>query len=96
MRSVLTHILAIFGLVFIGLLIYSKFSVKSKNWNKETGIDVHQEFTKAYLTDLNGKTQIFTISSWRDFDNGDQLQFTTTDGVTYLTHSSRIVLTDEK
>ena len=31
------------------------------------------------------------VQSWRDYDDGDQLQVTI-DGVTYLTHASNVVL----
>ena len=33
------------------------------------------------------------VESWRDYDDGDQLQVTI-NGVTYLTHASNVVLMD--
>jgi len=35
------------------------------------------------------------IQSWRDFENSDMIQIRTTDGKTYLTHSSNIILIQE-
>lgn len=34
------------------------------------------------------------VSSWRDYEDGDQIQVVI-DGVTYLVHSSNIVLMNE-
>ncbi len=55
-------------------------------------IDVKYNFQYAILCHLDGTEEKFTISKWSDFEDGDQIQFTTTDGVTYLTHASRVIL----
>lgn len=93
--NVIGKIFMILGIIFVGLLIYTRMNGKVRSWNKETGVDVRQEFTTAYLTTNEG-VKVFKVDSWRDFDNSDQLQFTTPEGVTYLTHASRLILTNEK
>lgn len=95
-KDIFGKIFMILGVIFVGLLIYTRFFAKTTNWNKETGVDVRQEFTTAYLTTGDGQVKVFKVDSWRDFDDGDQIQFTTPEGVTYLTHASRVVLTNEK
>lgn len=51
-------------------------------------IDTNLSFKKAYIIDTGEEIE---ISSWRDFDDGDMIQFTS-DGITYLTHSSNVIL----
>lgn len=51
-------------------------------------LDTSFSFTKAYIIDTGEEMD---ITSWRDFDDGDMIQFTS-DGVTYLTHSSNVIL----
>lgn len=92
--NVTRNILACLGIVFVLLLVYTKFT-NTEHWNKETGIDSVQRFSKAYISLQDGRVIIVNVRSWRDFDDSEQLQVTSTNGITYLTHSSRIVLTDE-
>lgn len=60
-------------------------------YNKQITDLNHLHFSYAVLTRYDGE-QLIPISSWTDFDDGDQIQFTSTDGVTYLTHSSQVIL----
>ena len=94
--NVISKIFMILGIICVGLLIYTRVNGNVKRWNKDTGIDVHQEFTRAYLVVSNGNTKVYNVKSWRDFDHQDQIQFTTDDNITILTHSSRVILTNEK
>ena len=96
LRPLITNLLAILGLVFISLLIYTRYSGATAKWNKATGIDVEQSFTRAYLTMPDGSVRMLNVKSWRDYENSDQLQFTTDEDITYLTHASRVILTNEK
>lgn len=32
------------------------------------------------------------VASWRDYENSDMIQISATDGNTYLTHSSNVIL----
>ena len=88
--------LMILGALFAVLLVYAKLSGHSHHWNKNTGVDVKQMFTVAYMTMPDGSCRKFRVKSWSDYEFSDQLQFTTEDDITYLTHASRIILTDEK
>ncbi|MBQ7848994.1 MAG: hypothetical protein IJ343_04650 [Clostridia bacterium] len=54
-------------------------------------IDTHFTFTRAMVALPDGTFVEGPVDSWRDFDDGDQLQVTI-NGVTYLTHSSNVVL----
>lgn len=89
-------ILMILGALFVCLVVYSKIVGHTHHWNKNVGVDVKQEFTRAYLILPDNTVKVFKVKSWNDYDNSDQLQFTTDRDVTYLTHASRVILTDEK
>lgn len=52
-------------------------------------LDFNYSFTKAYLIDTGETIEIVT---WDDYDSSDMIQFTSTDGITYLTHSSNVIL----
>ncbi len=57
-------------------------------------VDVHYRFDRAVLSLPNGKIIEGPVDSWKDFEDGDQLQVTI-QGVTYLVHSANCVLIDE-
>jgi ABC-type glycerol-3-phosphate transport system substrate-binding protein len=54
-------------------------------------VDTTYTFTYAYVELPNGEVVEGEVSAWRDYD-GDQLQVTI-NGVTYLSNSTRIVMT---
>lgn len=58
-------------------------------------IDTTTTFDKAIIYFPDGKILEGKVNSWRDYDGSDQLQVKI-DGVTYLVHSSNIVLIKEK
>ena len=89
-------ILMLLGVLFAGIMIYSRVAVHSHRWNRNIGVDVKQEFTRAYLLLPDNTMRVLKVKSWNDYDNSDHLQITTEDDVTYLTHASRMILTDEK
>lgn len=88
--------LMLLGVCFLILIIYSKVVGRTHGWNRNQGLDIKQEFTKAYLLLPDNTMKVFEVKCWNDYEFSDQLQFTTKDGTTYLTHASRIILTDEK
>jgi len=94
--NIIKNILAVLGVVLIGLLVYTKLNPVTQSWNKETGVDMCQEFTKAYISTLDGRIIEVPVKSWRDYEYSDQIQITTPSGTTYLTHASRLILTNEK
>lgn len=54
-------------------------------------IDTTYTYDRAIISLPDGKVIDGEIQSWRDYDDGDQIQVTV-DGKTYLVHSSNIVL----
>ena len=63
--------------------------------NRQVGWDTTQTFTHAILELGNGELIEGTVTSWRDFDDSDVVQFTM-NGITYLTHYSKVVLMTKK
>jgi hypothetical protein len=63
--------------------------------NRQVGWDTTQTFTYAILELGNGEVVEGTVTSWRDFDDSDVVQFTMND-ITYLTHYSKVILTTKK
>lgn len=57
-------------------------------------IDLTYSFERAIVYLPNGEVVEGKVSSWKDFDDGDQIQVKI-DGKTYLVHSSNIVLISE-
>lgn len=57
----------------------------------KTLIDTTYAFDYAYVELPTGEIIEGKVQSWKDFDDGDQIQVTI-DGKTYLTNSTRIVL----
>lgn len=53
-------------------------------------IDLNYNFNYAIINTFDGTVE-GKVSSWRDFDDGDQLQVTI-DGVTYLTSATNVIL----
>lgn len=70
--------------IVIALLV-STFALTGCN---EQIIDTNYTFRRAYIEGV-GEIE---VSTWRDYENSDQIQITGKDGVTYLTHSSRVIL----
>lgn len=54
-------------------------------------VDLTYSYERAILVLPNGEVVEGKVSSWTDFDDGDQIQVKI-DGKTYLVHSSNIVL----
>ena len=93
-KKVVTGFFTVMGVIFCMVIIFSKVAGKH-HWNKDTGVDTHQQFTVAYVDFGINDMRKINIVSWRDFDDSDQLQFTDTDGRTYLTGCGRVILVEE-
>ena len=63
--------------------------------NRQVGWDNIQTFNKFTIV-LGDRTIIGTVESWRDFDNSDVVQVTSSNGITYLTHYSNVLLEKTK
>lgn len=68
--------------------------VLSSCGNRQVGFDTYQSFNTAYLN-IGGEWTKIKLKSWRDFDNGDEVQVVDEKGKVYLTHYSNAVLTNE-
>lgn len=63
--------------------------------NRERGFDLTQTFRWAIIELGNGKLIEGEVTRWRDFEDGDEVQVTI-NGITYLTHYSKVILATEK
>ena len=71
--------------VMIITLIFCGFG-----YNKSL-IDLTYAFDEAMIFLPNGQVIHGEVDTWTDFEDGDQLQVTI-EGITYLTHSSNVLL----
>ena len=81
MKKVITAILAI-GIMFC-----------MAGCNRQI-IDTTYNYTYGYISLPNGECIEGAVQSWTDYSDGDQIQVKI-DGVTYLTDTTRVVLTTE-
>ena len=81
MKKVMATILAV--ALLAGLLLLA-------GCNKQM-VDLTYSYGYAILSLPNGEVIEGKVSSWTDFEDGDQLQIRI-DGKTYLVHSSNVVL----
>lgn len=82
MKKKIAIVLAL-ALVLASALIFSAC-------NKQM-VDLTYSYERAILSLPNGEVIEGKVSSWTDFEDGDQIQVRI-DGKTYLVHSSNIVL----
>lgn len=61
-----------------------------EGYNKQI-IDIVYSFDEAVIALPNGEVVTGKVQSWKDFEDGDQIQVKI-DGVTYLVHSSNVAL----
>lgn len=59
-------------------------------------VDIQYRFNTAMIKMPDGTTKTVSVKSWRDFNDGDQIQVTDKDGNTYLGHACNIMLFSEK
>lgn len=83
-----TKVIALIALLAVGALMLSGCSIG----NRQIGIDLTQSFNWAILELGNGELIEGRVTSWRDFDESDVVQFTLDNGITYLTHYSKVIL----
>lgn len=81
MKKVIAIVLAV--VLLVGLLVLA-------GCNKQM-VDLTYSYERAILVLPNGEIVEGKVSSWTDFEDGDQIQVKI-DGKTYLVHSSNIVL----
>ena len=54
-------------------------------------IDLNLYFTNAYVK-IGEEWVDFEISTWRDYENGEQIQLTLADGTVFIVHSANCIL----
>ena len=77
-----------FGLLAVILVL----SLVSCNYDV---IDTQYSYDTAIITLHNGERIEVSIKSWRDYEDGEQLQITATDGTVYLVSSYNCILIDK-
>ena len=82
-------VIAIVVVAIILLCIF--FAIAPFTGNKDV-IDLNYNFDYAIIQLQNGKVIEGKIKSWRDYEDGEQLQVVMEDGKTYLTNSYNCTL----
>ena len=75
------------------ILIILSFIFLLTGCNKQL-IDTNWSFDRAIIVLGNGEVIEGEVQTWNEFDNSDMIQVKI-NGVTYLTHSSNVVLIDD-
>lgn len=78
----------------IALVLILVFAVIALTGCNQQIIDTTWSFNKAIIYRQDGTTIEGVVESWKDFENSDMVQVKI-DNVTYLTHSSNVVLIHE-
>lgn len=81
-------------LILLAMLV-AAIIILSSCGNRQIGFDTAQSFNKAYVR-LGNEWKEVNVKSWRDFDNGDEVQIVTEDGIIYLSHYCNMVLVSGK
>lgn len=84
MKKIIAIVLAV--VLVVGLLVLA-------GCNKQM-VDLTYSYEYAIISLPNGEVVEGKVSSWTDFEDGDQIQVKI-DGKTYLVHSSNIVLVSD-
>ena len=77
-------------LSLVALVLVTAVILVLTGCNKQM-VDLTYSYERAILSLPNGEIVEGRVSSWTDFEDGDQIQVKI-DGKTYLVHSSNIVL----
>ncbi len=88
-QQMLTKI--VFAVIFVAAVLVIAGCMLS-GCNKQI-LDTTYHYDYAILSLPNGRVIEGKVTSWTDFDDGDQIQVKV-DGVVYLVHSANIVLED--
>ena len=76
--------------VIVAIVLMAALMLVMTACNKQM-VDLTYSYERAILCLPNGEIVEGRVSSWTDFEDGDQIQVKI-DGKTYLVHSSNIVL----
>ena len=79
---ILTSILALLIILFMCIVIYTTFCGCG---------NTQLVYDRAYIN-LNGDWKEVKVTSWKDYNQSDSIQIKTTDGKSYYTHLTNVVL----
>lgn len=82
-------------IALIILIAVSIFAVLYGGCNRQI-VDVKYHFEKAMIKMPDGTCKTVKVKSWRDYQDGDQIQVVDKDGNTYLGHACNIMLLSER
>ena len=83
----------IIALLVVVAILFGGFYIFGQVYNRQI-FDMTYSYEYALLWLPGGELVEGKVDSWRDFDDGDQIQVKI-DGVTYLTHFTNVVLISE-
>lgn len=87
-------IIIVFVIAIVGVLITKNARNILFNGNEQV-FDTNWKYEWAIIQLGNGELIEGHISSWKDFNDSDCVQFTM-DGITYLTHYTNVILCSEQ
>lgn len=90
MNSILTDNISSSFVIAIATIL---LAMSLSGCNKQV-VDLTYSYERAIISLPNGEIVDGKVQSWKDYEDGDQIQVKI-DGVTYLVHSSQIVLISE-
>ena len=76
------------------ILLTAALSIGLCGCNKQI-VDFTLKYDTAIIDMYDGTTLAVEVESWTDYSDGDQIQIKSTDGKTYLVHSSHCILIAE-
>ena len=79
--------------ILLVIIIVLTISLISVGCNKQV-VDLTYSYERAIILLPNGEVVEGRVTSWTDFEDGDQIQVRI-EGKTYLVHSSNVVLISE-
>lgn len=81
-------------IVIVIAIVFALVGCSVSGFNKQI-IDLQYEYKYAIIQRYDGE-QLLEITSWRDYDNSEQLQLIDTDGRVWLVNSYNTILLSEK
>lgn len=81
--------------IIVVVAVASLFGFAFTSCTNKQLIDTTYKFEKAVIY-IGGEWRTVEVDSWKDFEDGDQLQIKDKDGNVYLVHSSNVTLIKEK
>ena len=87
-------IIIVIIVVVLALVGCGIFTATRNGFNYQM-IDTNWNFTWAIIQLGNGELLEGEVTSWRDFSDSDMIQVTLDNSITFMTHSSNVILCTE-